>query len=83
MFYKTKTLPSDRNKDHKTYWKLNESEPPCTLNFIEVLQSNLEPKDNIEYAKECSEGHELAFDQPEDYPDGEFQLEAVIRKGTV
>ena len=87
LFEEKKTLPSLHNHDHKCFFKLDESEPPDTVNLTDLL-GLLAEESEIVYAKVCSEKwpgqkDKRAENTRKHYPVGEFQIEAVLRKRDV
>ena len=84
LFECKKELPSKWNKFHKWYFKLDEAEPPVTLNFTDVITSTLGDSADVEYIQVCDElwdpvtRHAPGKTVRDDV--GEFQIEAVVRK---
>ncbi len=79
LYEKKTTLPSNWNTDHKCFFMPKFDELPCTLGLESLIHAAL-PKDSYEivYVLECNEGHTIT--DPEVHSDGEYSIEAVIRK---
>ncbi|UCE73148.1 MAG: class I SAM-dependent methyltransferase [Methanomassiliicoccales archaeon] len=77
LFEKKKTLPSRWNTDHKHYFLVHKDDPPDTIGVVALIQRTLSNQ-KIIYAKACSEGHTER--DPEKRSDGEYSIEAVIKK---
>ena len=77
LYEKKQTLPSRWNPDHKHFFLLDRDDPPDTIGLIPLIQRVL-PRAEIVYAKECSAGHTIT--DPNVHSDGEFSIEAVVRK---
>lgn len=77
LYEKKLTLPSRFNQDHKHFFLLDRDDPPDTIGVVPLLQRVLVDGEII-YAKECSAGHTIT--DPNRMSDGEFSIEAVIRK---
>ncbi len=79
LYEKRQVLPSRWNDDHKSFWVDLVHEPPCTLGLEQVIYGALPSREcRIEYIKVCSEGHTIT--DPNIHSDGEYQIEAVVRK---
>jgi len=79
LYEKKRTLPSRFNLDHKHFFMLDRDDPPDTIGLVPLLERVL-PDGEIVYAKECSAGHTIV--DPNRMSDGEFSIEAVIRRKT-
>jgi len=77
LYEKKIKLPSRWNLDHKHFFIVRGNEPPDTIGVHELIQDSL-PGSEIIYIKECSEGHTIS--DPNLHSDGEYSIEAVIRK---
>ncbi len=77
IYEKKPTLPSRFNSDHKHFFLPDRDEPPDTLGVRPLLERVL-PGSEIVYVKECAEGHTIT--DPMRMSDGEFSIEAVVRK---
>jgi len=77
LYEKKRTLPSNFNSDHKHFFLLDRDEAPDTIGVVPLIQHTLSNCEII-YAKRCSEGHTI--DDPARHSDGEYQIEAVMRK---
>jgi SAM-dependent methyltransferase len=72
-------LPSRWNGDHKCFFLPEDDDLPCTLGLRKLLESSLVgEKFEIIYVHECAEGHTIT--KPDLHSDGEYSIEAVIRK---
>lgn len=84
LFEKRKTLPSSGNKNHKHYFLIDRDEPPATIGLIPFLTRTLKDYDLI-YVKKCDEGYNYKIVENGGFTsviaNGEFSIEAVIRKG--
>ena len=86
LFELKKELPSDFSRHHKWYFKLDQEDPPVTLSLKKIIKSSLPKNAKIEYIKVCDEkwNPEVKERTPKmtalDWPQGEFQIEAVIKK---
>ena len=84
LFEEKRELPSEYNHDHKCYFKLDESEPPATVSFLDLLKT-LSTETELIYAKVCDEfwpgqKNRKPHNNRKISPVGEFQIEAVLRK---
>ena len=77
LYEKKKTLPSNWNPDHKHFFVENNHEPPHTLGLRQLIKETLTGYEII-YVKVCDEGHTIT--DPNIHSDGEYSIEAVIRK---
>ena len=77
LYEKKNTLPSRWNSDHKHMFLLGKKEMPDTLDIVEEIRESLDGYDS-RYVKRCDEGHTI--DDPFVHSDGEYQIEAVVRK---
>jgi SAM-dependent methyltransferase len=77
LYEKKKTLPSRFNPDHKFFFLIDKDEAPDTIGIIPLLERSLTGY-KIIYVKECSENHTIK--DPELHSDGEYSIEAIIRK---
>jgi SAM-dependent methyltransferase len=77
LYEKKKTLPSRFNPNHKFFFLIDKDEAPDTIGIIPLLERSLTGY-KIIYVKECSENHTIK--DPELHSDGEYSIEAVIRK---
>jgi SAM-dependent methyltransferase len=77
LYEKKQTLPSRWNCDHKHFFLPEEDEAPDTIGVRPLIDSTLDHHEWV-YLKECSAGHTLT--DPEVHSDGEYSIEAVIRK---
>jgi len=76
LFEKKKRLPSKWNKGHFGFFMPDKHESPNTLGVRQLLNKTLD-KFNIIYIKVCAEGYKCFG---EDKPEGEYSIEAVIKK---
>lgn len=77
LYEKKKTLPSRWNEDHKHFFLPDRDEEPDTIGIIPLLERALSGYELV-YARQCSEGHTIT--DPETHSDGEYSIEAVIKK---
>ncbi len=77
LYEKKKTLPSRWNENHKHFFLLDRDEEPDTIGIIPLVERALSGYELV-YARECSEGHTIT--NPEIHSDGEYSIEAVVRK---
>jgi SAM-dependent methyltransferase len=77
LYEKRTTLPSRWNHDHKHFFLVDRDEAPDTLGMKPLFERSLHGYDLV-YLKECSEGHTIT--DPLIHSDGEFSIEAVLRK---
>ncbi|MCL5022895.1 MAG: class I SAM-dependent methyltransferase [Nitrospirae bacterium] len=77
LYEKKKELPSRWNDDHRHFFLPDRDEPPATTGILPLIRRALSGY-SIEYIKECNEGHTIT--DPEIHSDGEYSIEAVIRK---
>lgn len=77
LYEKKKTLPSNWNHDHKTFWLPDKTERPDTLNFKAILFEAI-PAANLVSFRVLDDGW---IPLPENsHSCGEYSIEAVIRK---
>lgn len=77
LYEKKTLLPSRWNVDHKHMFLIGRAREPDTLDLVEEIRAALDGYD-IQYVKVCDEGHTIT--DPLVHSDGEYQIEAVIRK---
>lgn len=77
LYEKRRTLPSRWSQHHKRFFLIDKDDPPDTIGIVPLIERSLAGFE-IVYAKECSEGHTIT--DPEAHSDGEYSIEAVIRK---
>lgn len=79
LYEKKLELPSRWNDDHKHFFLPERDEPPDTLGLRPLIERSLSSF-AIEYVKECRDGWTISA--PEIHSDGEYSIEAVIRKNS-
>lgn len=82
LYEKKKHLPSNWNEDHKTFFKLEDHDPPCTVGVLPLIHGSLYGQDyEIVYTKVYKDGD---FNpDPSAHPpmaSGNFSIEAVVKK---
>jgi SAM-dependent methyltransferase len=77
LYEKKKKLPSRWNLDHKHFFLLDRDEGPDTIGLVPLIERTLTGYE-IVYAQECAEGHTIT--EPEVHSNGEYSIEAVIKK---
>lgn len=77
LYEKRKELPSNWNSGHRKFFLPENDELPDTLGLIPLIASTLSGYE-IQYWKTCSEGHTIT--DPEIHSDGEYSIEAVLKK---
>jgi len=77
LYEKKQHLPSRWNLDHKHFFMPEKDEPPDTIGLLQLLETIL-PDGEIVALKECSEGYTI--DDPLLHSNGEYSIEAVVRK---
>ena len=77
LYEKRKTLPSRWNPDHKHFFLPDKDEEPDTIGITALIGRSLSNFE-IVYVKVCSEGYTV--DDPEIHSDGEYSIEAVVKK---
>ncbi|MCP4584279.1 MAG: methyltransferase domain-containing protein [candidate division Zixibacteria bacterium] len=77
LYEKKKTLPSRWNPDHKRFFLPDKDEAPDTEGLLPLIESSLTDF-KIEYMKTCDAGPVIT--DPEIHSDGEYSIEAVIKK---
>lgn len=77
LYEKKKTLPSRFNHDHEHFFMPDQDDLPDTLGVIPLLERVL-PRHELVYCKVCDEGYVNPGDELPS--EGEFSIEAVIRK---
>jgi SAM-dependent methyltransferase len=77
LYEKKKTLPSRWNTDHKHFFLPDRDDPPDTIGVEPLLKRALSGFEVV-YVKTCREGHTIT--DPEVHSDGEYSIEAVVRK---
>ena len=78
LYEKKTTLPSRWNADHKHFFLVDRDELPVTIGVRPLLERSL-PGGEIVYVRECRAGHTVT--DPLVHSDGEYSIEAVVRKG--
>ena len=79
LYERKKTLPSHWNLDHKRFFLVDKDDPPDTVGIMPLIQRTFSNSEII-YAKECSGGYGVNRDG---YPEGEYSIEVVVKKGLV
>ena len=79
LYEKKLKLPSRWNSDHKHFFLPEKDEPPHTLGLKPLIERSINSY-SLEYVKECRDGWTIT--DPEIHSDGEYSIEAVIRKQT-
>jgi SAM-dependent methyltransferase len=77
LYEKKARLPSRFNSTHQRFFLIDKEALPDTVGIIPLINRSLKNFEII-YCKECSEGHTIT--DPEKHSDGEYSIEAVIRK---
>lgn len=77
LYEKKRVLPSRWNHDHKHFFLPEEGEAPCTMNFKEVILSAIPNADFKEF-RVLDEGYKS--NGPNKHSNGEYSIEAVIKK---
>lgn len=77
LYEKKKLLPSRWNPDHKIFLLPDKNEPPNTWGLKQLLEMTEENYEII-YIKTCNYGHTIT--EPSLHSDGEFSIEAIVRK---
>lgn len=77
LYEKKCDLPSRWNVDHKHYFLPESDEPPVTVGLLSQLQRSL-GRFELVHLTSCSEGHTIS--DPSRHSDGEYSIEAVLRK---
>jgi SAM-dependent methyltransferase len=77
LYEQRRRLPSRLNPDHKTFFLLDSDDPPDTLGLLPLIERALDGFSVCE-AKVCDEGYAVVEDEPQ--PQGEYQIEVVLRK---
>ena len=77
LYEKKTDLPSRWNKDHKHFFLPKNTEAPSTIGLEPLIAATLGEMD-LAYLKVCDEGHTIT--DPELHSDGEYSIEAVVRK---
>ena len=77
LYEKKKTLPSNWNPDHKFFILPDRNDPPHTWGLKQLIEMTGVQHDII-YINPCNYGNTIT--EPFLHSDGEFSIEAVIRK---
>lgn len=77
LYEKRRTLPSQWNGDHKTFWLPERHELPLTRGLRQTIQEAI-PFAKIISVRELKEG--WVSNGPNAHSDGEYSIEAVIQK---
>ena len=77
LYEKKRALPSRWSPHHRRFFLIDENDPPDTVGIVPLLNKSISGFEII-YVKECREGHTIT--DPEIHSDGEYSIEAVIRK---
>ena len=77
LYEKKKTLPSNWNFDHKTFFLPDRDEAPDTVGVAPLIARTL-PDAEVVYIRECSQGNTIT--DPNVHSDGEYSIEFVLRK---
>jgi len=77
LYEKRSVLPSRWNPDHKRFFLLDHDEVPDTIG-VSPLLSRVIPDAVIISARRCAEGHTIG--NPLVHSDGEYSIEAIVRK---
>ncbi len=80
LYEKKKDLPSRWNRGHRHFFLIDRDEPPATLGLRPLVERTLDGAE-ILYMIICDEGHTI--DDPLVHSDGEYSIEAVIRKSGI
>ena len=73
------TLPSKWNGDHKFFITADRSEPPCTFSLKSIIDTALR-KQKYKVVKITTINTCTNLDKPNEHGDGEYQIEAIIKK---
>lgn len=81
-FYEQKTdLPSRWNKEHKTFWLPDRSEPPCTFSLLHTLQDAIPaPQRMLRLLSVETDGYQPGNLGAGVQSTGEYSIEAVVYK---
>lgn len=79
LYEKRKRLPSLFNPDHKTLWLPYVSAPPDTLCLADEIDKAI-PGAHVAVYRVLSEGYDYSITDPNTHAQGEYSIEAVIRK---
>jgi len=77
LYERKKELPSKWNADHKYFYLMDESYPPHTFSFKSVVMTALCKNNMVKFQKIDLVTNK---DKPEEHANGEFSLEAIIKK---
>ncbi len=77
LYEKKTRLPSRFNDDHRHFFLPDEDDPPDTLGLRHLIERVLTDAE-ILYVQVCDEGHTIT--DPELHSDGEYSIEAIVRK---
>lgn len=79
LYERQRILPSRWNADHKTMWLPQRFDPPNTFGFMPIIRQAIEFE---RYVFEEYGVHDTCtnHDRPDQHPDGDMCIEAVIRK---
>jgi SAM-dependent methyltransferase len=80
LYEKKTRLPSRFNADHRHFFLPDQDDPPDTLGLRPLIERVLNDAE-IVYVQVCDEGHTIT--DPEMHSDGEYSIEAVIKKVAV
>jgi SAM-dependent methyltransferase len=76
-YERRRTLPSQFNSDHRTFWLPDRYEAPCTIGLVPLITQVLTGYELISCVV-CDEGWRNA--PPEEHAQGEYSIECVVRK---
>lgn len=74
-----RSLPSNWNLEHKTFWLPDCNEPPCTLSLREAIQIAIPDGTIVDFRVQATGWSQPP---PNQHPQGEYSIEAIIRKPT-
>lgn len=77
LYEKRRILPSRFNGDHKFFLLPDRDDPPHTLSLARLLGETT-PGGRLLYIRTCDDGHTIT--DPARHSDGEYSIEAVVRK---
>lgn len=78
VYEKRTTLPSRWNPDHKTFWLIDKSEPPCTFGIIPTITNNL--TDYIIHSVSLQQDGTTNQDKPDEHCHWECSIEIILQK---
>jgi SAM-dependent methyltransferase len=78
MYEQKRTLPSDRNHEHVSFWLPDDEEPPCTKSLKKEILAAI-PNADIVSLQVLDEGFH-PDKGPKKHPVGEYSIEAIVKK---